>query len=134
MKKRQRIMVVDDSREMLKILERLLDLEGFDVVTAEDGSSALSILDEIIPDLVILDIMMPGLDGYQTLDLLRERSSVPVIMLTAKREVASLQKALLLGADDYVTKPFRSQSLVARIRSKLRRAQLANAVGEEAKI
>jgi DNA-binding response OmpR family regulator len=119
----QRIMVVDDDQEMLKLLNRTLELEGFDTVVAADGDSALSILKEIDPDLVILDIMMPGLDGFQTLDLIRENSNVPVIMLTAKKEVISLQRALLLGADDYISKPFSTRSLIARIRAKLRRVR-----------
>ena len=123
MNDRQRIMVVDDDQNMLKLLNRTLELEGFDAIIATDGDSALAILEEIEPDLVILDIMMPGLDGFQTLDLIRERSNVPVIMLTARCEVRLLQKALALGADDYIRKPFSTRSLVARIRVKLRRAR-----------
>ena len=123
MVKRQCIMVVDDDQEMLKILNRTLELEGFDVVVVADGISALALMKEHEPDLVVLDIMMPELDGFQTLDLLRERSNVPVIVLTARRELASLQKALFLGADDYVRKPFDTRTLVARIRTKLRRAE-----------
>lgn len=116
-------MVVDDDQEMLKLLNRTLELEGFDAIIATDGDSALAMLAEVEPDLVILDIMMPGLDGFQTLDLIRERSNVPVIMLSARCEVRLLQKALALGADDYVKKPFSTRSLVARIWAKLRRAR-----------
>ena len=123
MNDRQRIMVVDDDQDMLKLLNRTLELEGFDAIIATDGASALAILEEIKPDLVILDIMMPGLDGFQTLDLIRERSNVPVIMLTARCEVSSLQKALALGADDYISKPFSTRSLIARIRVKMRHAR-----------
>lgn len=123
MNHRQRIMVVDDDQEMLKLLNRTLELEGFDAIIATDGDSALAMLAEVEPDLVILDIMMPGLDGFQTLDLIRERSNVPVIMLSARCEVRLLQKALALGADDYVKKPFSTRSLVARIWAKLRRAR-----------
>ena len=123
MNDRQRIMVVDDDQEMLKLLNRTLELEGFDAIVVADGDEALAILEEIEPDLVLLDIMMPGLDGFQTLDLIRERSNVPVIMLTARCEVRLLQKALALGADDYIRKPFGTRSLVARIRAKLRRAR-----------
>ena len=122
MKKRPHIMVVDDDREMLRMLERTLELEGYDVTVAADGSSALALLDDCKPDLVILDIMMPSPDGYQVLDSMRQRSDAPVIMLTARREVASLDKALALGADDYVRKPFGKGELLARIRAKLRRA------------
>jgi DNA-binding response OmpR family regulator len=119
----QRIMVVDDDREMLKLLNRTLELEGFDTVVVADGDSALTLMEEIKPDLVILDIIMPGLDGFQILDLIREHSNVPIIMLTAKHEVESLQRALLLGADDYISKPISTRSLIARIRAKLRRAR-----------
>lgn len=123
MNDRQRIMVVDDDQDMLKLLNRTLELEGFDAIVVADGDSALALLEEIEPDLVILDIIMPGLDGFQTLDLIREHSNVPVIMLTARCEVNSLQKALALGADDYISKPFSTRSFVARIRVKLRRAR-----------
>jgi len=115
------IMVVDDDQEMLRILKRTLELEGYDVAIAADGSSALALLEEWKPDLVILDIIMPGMDGFQVLDLIRQRSSIPVIMLTARREVTTLHDALALGADDYVRKPFATRELVARVRAKLRR-------------
>jgi DNA-binding response OmpR family regulator len=123
MNDRQRIMVVDDNQDMLKILNRTLELEGFDAIVVTNGDSALTRLEETDPDLVILDIMMPGLDGLQTLDLIRERSNVPIIMLTARCEVTSLQRSLLLGADDYISKPFSTRSLIARIRAKLRRTR-----------
>jgi len=119
----QRIMVIDDDQEMLKLLNRTLELEGFDTVVVADGDSALTLLEKIDPDLVILDIMMPGLDGFQTLDLIREHSNVPVIMLTGRNELESLQRAMFLGADDYISKPFGTKSLIARILAKLRRAQ-----------
>ena len=125
MKKRPHIMVVDDDQEMLRMLERTLELEGYGVTVAAGGSLALALLDDCKPDFVILDIMMPGPDGYQVLDSMRQRSDVPVIMLTARREVASLDKALALGADDYVRKPFRVLELLARIQAKLRRVGIA---------
>ena len=120
---RQLIMIVDDDQEMLRLLNRTLELEGFDAIVVADGDSALTLLEEINPDLVILDIMMPGLDGFQTLELIREQSNVPVIMLTARHEIESLQRALFLGADDYISKPFSIRALKARILAKLRRAQ-----------
>ena len=120
MNSRQRIMVVDDNQEMLKLLDRTLELEGFDATVVTDGDSAMNLLDEVDPDLVILDIMMPGLDGLQTLDLMRKRSNVPIIMLSARTEVTTLQKAMSLGADDYIRKPFSTRALMARIRAKLR--------------
>lgn len=120
MKRRPYIIVVDDDQEMLKILNRTLELEGYDVAITADGSSALALLEERSPDLIILDIMMPGPDGFEVLKLIRQRSNIPVIMLTARCEVASLQRALFLGADDYVKKPFRPKELAGRIRAKLR--------------
>jgi len=115
-------MAVDDEQTILRLLNRTLEPEGYGVIVADNGRSALNLLEERTPDLVILDIMMPGLDGFQVLDLIRERSNVPVIMLTARGEVTTLRDALVLGADDYVRKPFHTQELLARIRAKLRRA------------
>lgn len=117
-------MVVDDEQEILRLLKRTLESEGYGVVLAADGRSALAHLEEHKPDLVILDIMMPGLDGFQTLDLIRQRSNVPVIMLTARCEVTTVRDTLSLGADDYVRKPFHTRELLARIRAKLRRTGL----------
>lgn len=124
MKNRPHIMVVDDDQEMLQMLKRILELEGYGVAIVADGNLALALLKECKPDLVILDIMLPGLDGYQVLSLIRQHSDVPVIMLSARCEVTSLHKALALGADDYVRKPFRTRELVARIQAKLRRAEV----------
>jgi DNA-binding response OmpR family regulator len=123
MKKHPTIMVVDDDAVIVKMLERILRLEGYDVITAGDGKAALLLLEKAKPDLVILDIMMPGLDGIQVLQIMRQHSDVPVIMLTAKCEDFSVLQTLELGADDYVKKPFRTQVLLARIQSKLRRAR-----------
>jgi len=116
-------MVVDDDHDMLKILGRTLELEGYAVSLASDGKEALALLEELHPDLVVLDVMMPELDGFQVLERLRRRTNVPVIMLTARHEPILLQKALVMGADDYLRKPFRPLVLVARIRAKLRRAR-----------
>lgn len=121
MKKRPYIMVVDDEQAILRMLNRTLEPEGYGVVLADNGSSALALLEEHTPDLVILDIMMPGLNGFQVLDLIRQRSNVPIIMLTGRCEVTTLRDALALGADDYVRKPFGTRELLARIRAKLRR-------------
>ena len=122
MKKHTCIMVVDDEQAILRMLTRTLEPEGYDVAVAADGRSALELLENCRPDLVILDIMMPGLDGFQVLNLIRQRSNIPVIMLTARCEVTTLRDALSLGADDYVRKPFGRGELLARIRAKLRRA------------
>ena len=122
MKKCQSIMVVDDDPEMLQLLRRTFEVEGYGVILAADGASAVMLLRDCKPDLIILDIMMPGPDGYMVLENIRQNYDIPVIMLTGKRDMTSLQKALALGADDYVKKPFFPKELVARIRAKLRRA------------
>lgn len=122
MKKHQSIMVIDDDPEMLQLLRRTFELEGYDVALAADGASGMMLLRDRKPDLLILDIMMPGPDGYMVLERIRQSYDIPVIMLTAKREATSLEKALALGADDYVKKPFRPLELVARVRAKLRRS------------
>ena len=121
MKKHPHIMVVDDEKEILRLLKRTLEPEGYDVATVNGGVSALLLMEERQPDLVILDIMMPGLDGFRVLELIRQRSNVPVIMLTARGEVTTVRDALVLGADDYMRKPFHTRELLARIRAKLRR-------------
>jgi len=102
------VLVIDDDPEMLQLLKRTLELKGYHVDLATDGVYGMAVLRETKPDLVLLDIMMPGPDGYQVLDSIRQHSETPVIMVTAKCEVDSLQKALALGADDYVRKPFPS--------------------------
>ena len=122
MEKHPLILVVDDEESILKLLRVNLGRDGYELVTASNGESAPELLQERRPDLVILDIMMPGLDGFQVLGLIRQRSNVPVIMLTARGERTTLRDALVLGADDYVTKPFSMSVLAARIKAKLRRA------------
>jgi DNA-binding response OmpR family regulator len=113
------LLVVDDEESLLKLLRVNLSLEGYKVITAADGMAALEMFREHQPDLCILDIMMPGLDGFGVLKAIREQSSVPVIMLTASGEVEHLRETLLCGADDYVMKPFSLEELAARIRAKL---------------
>ncbi len=123
-KRNQFILLVDDDRERLGLLNGILELQGYGVAIAVDGSSAVALLEECGPDLIILDTIMPKLDSFQILNLIRQRSNVPIIMLAARHEVTTLCRALLLGADDYVTKPFCTQEFLARIRAKLRRAGL----------
>ena len=123
MKKHQLVLVVDDQPETLGMLTRTLELEGYDVAVATDGNSALALLEEHKPDLIVLDIVMPELDGFQVLNLIRQRSKAPIIMLTGKRELTSVHRALNLGADDYVSKPFSTHEVVARVKAKLRRAK-----------
>jgi len=115
------ILVIEDNQDMLQLLGRILKSEGYHVVLATNGASGMSLLRDNNPDLVLLDIMMPGPDGYMTLESIRQYSSVPVIMVTAKLETEALQKALDLGADDYVKKPFRPAVLLARVKAKLKR-------------
>ncbi len=128
MERKQSILLVDDEPEILRLLRYTLEPEGYDVATATNDSAALTLLEEHKPDLVILDIMMPGLDGFQVLSLIRQRSNVPVIMLAARYEVTTLRNALALGADDYVRKPFHTRELLARIKAKLRRAERSYAI------
>jgi two-component system, OmpR family, response regulator MprA len=115
------LLVVDDDRKLVPLLERGLRFEGFGVVCAYSGAEALAIARQTAPDLVLLDVGMPDLDGFEVLRELRRHSDVPVVMLTAKDEVSDKVGALDLGADDYVAKPFAFDELVARIRAVLRR-------------
>lgn len=115
------ILVVDDEPRMIDFIRMNLDLEGFHVLDAQNGVEALDVVRKHIPDLIILDVMMPKLDGFETLRMLREFSNVPVIMLTAKGEEEDKVRGLELGADDYVTKPFGARELVSRVKAVLRR-------------
>lgn len=118
------ILVVDDEPRMIQFIRMNLELEGYRVIEASDGLEALDKVRDELPDLVILDVMMPDLDGFETLRLLREMSEVPVIMLTVKSEEEDIVKGLNLGADDYVTKPFSPRELSSRVQALLRRAEL----------
>lgn len=118
-----RILVVDDEQHMVDLIRMNLELEGFQVLEASNGVDALDQVRKHIPDLIILDIMMPQLDGFEVLKMLREFSSVPVIMLTAKGEEEDKVRGLELGADDYVTKPFGARELVSRVKAVLRRTE-----------
>jgi len=118
---KEKILVVDDEASIRRILETRLSMIGYDVVTAADGEEALDTFRQAEPDLVVLDVMMPKLDGYGVCQELRRESDVPIIMLTALGDVADRITGLELGADDYVVKPFSPRELEARIRSVLRR-------------
>ena len=115
------VLVVDDDPIILKFVSANLRARELDVVTAEDGKSALEAMERHLPDLVILDIMMPGMDGIEVCRRIREWSQVPIIMLSAKSEVNSKVELLNYGADDYITKPFGIEELMARVRAVLRR-------------
>ncbi len=118
-----RILVVDDDFELREMLVRYLQAEGFEVVAVSDGKAGLERFEEVEPELVVLDVAMPQLDGFELLREIRSRSNVYVIMLTAKAEEVDRVVGLELGADDYVTKPFSPRELVARIRAVLRRGR-----------
>ena len=128
----QRIMVVDDDRNICELLRLYLEKEGFDTVIAEDGQKALALFDTAQPDLMLLDVMMPQLDGWQVCREIRKKSSCPIIMLTAKGEVFDKVLGLDLGADDYVTKPFETKEIIARVKAVLRRC--GSATAEKARI
>ena len=118
------ILVVDDEPRMIQFIRMNLELEGYRVVQASNGLEALDKVRDELPDLVILDVMMPDLDGFETLRILRETSDVPVIMLTVKSEEDDIVRGLGLGADDYVTKPFSPRELSSRVQALLRRSEL----------
>ena len=116
------VLVADDEPRITKLVSVALTGEGFRVVTASGGEDALARAEEVRPDIVLLDIVMPDLDGIEVMRLLRERRSVPVILLTAKGSTADKAKGLDLGADDYIAKPFHPDELAARVRAVIRRS------------
>jgi DNA-binding response OmpR family regulator len=118
----RRVLVVDDDPDIRGLLRELLDRRGFDVTEARDGQEALRAFFAERPDLVVLDVAMPVLDGWKTLERIRELSDVPVVMLTARTTELEKTRGLRAGADDYVTKPFGRQELLARVDAVLRRA------------
>jgi DNA-binding response OmpR family regulator len=126
-----RILVVDDEPNIRKVVTSYLRSEGFEVAEAADGEAALAAFDRTDPDLVILDVMMPGRDGISVLTELRRRSDVYVIMLTARAEETDRIIGLSVGADDYVAKPFSAKELVARVRAVLRRTRPGPAAGDD---
>jgi DNA-binding response OmpR family regulator len=119
----KKILVVDDEERMARFIRLNLEHDGFQVVEAYKGMQAVQVLRDQMPDVVLLDVMLPDIDGFEVLQLIREVSSVPVIMLTAKGEEDDRVKGLELGADDYVTKPFSPRELVSRVRAVLRRTE-----------
>lgn len=128
----KRILVVDDEPRMIGFMRMNLELEGHHVLEAHNGLEALEMVRTQLPDLVLLDVMMPELDGFETLRMLREFSSIPVIMLTAKGDENDKVYGLELGADDYVTKPFGARELSSRIKAVLRRAEAPSSSPDEA--
>ncbi|MBS3886216.1 MAG: response regulator transcription factor [Dethiobacter sp.] len=119
-----RILVVDDEKTIVKGLKFSLEKEGYEVLAAYDGAEALSLFKKENPDLIVLDLMLPEVDGFEVCRRIRKGSEVPIIMLTARGEDIDKILGLELGADDYVTKPFNPRELTARIKAILRRSQL----------
>jgi two-component system KDP operon response regulator KdpE len=122
------VLVVDDDEKMLKFLRINLTKEGWHVITAKDGAEALKIVETDPPDLIILDIMMPKVDGFEVCEEIRKWSQVPIIGLSARGEMADKVKCLNLGADDYMTKPFGIDELIARVKAVLRRNRFEDSV------
>ncbi len=117
-----KILVIDDEPHLVKLVRSNLEAQHFKVISAMDGPSGLAMVEKEGPDLIILDIMLPGMDGFDVLQKIREFSAVPVIMLTAKDQEIDVVRGLHLGADDYVRKPFSVHELLARVEAVLRRA------------
>jgi DNA-binding response OmpR family regulator len=123
----RRILVVDDEVRMVRFIRLNLEHDGFQVIEAYNGMQALERMRTNLPDLVLLDVMMPDIDGFEVLRTIREISQVPVIMLTAKGEEDDRVRGLELGADDYITKPFSPREMVSRVRAVLRRTETTTA-------
>ncbi|MBP8714910.1 MAG: response regulator transcription factor [Lachnospiraceae bacterium] len=127
---KQRILIVDDDNNIAELISLYLTKECFDTKIVNDGESAISAVETFNPDLMLLDLMLPGIDGYQVCREVRSHSTLPIIMLSAKGEVFDKVLGLELGADDYMEKPFDSKELVARVKAVLRRYQTASPVGK----
>lgn len=117
-----KILVVDDERNIVELIRLYMEKEGFETICAYTGDEALSKFKEENPDLIVLDLMLPGIDGWQVCREIRKTSAVPIIMLTAKSETFDKVLGLELGADDYITKPFEAKELLARVKAVLRRS------------
>ena len=123
MKDRPEILVVDDDPNISRLEQLYLEKENYEVRTAADGNAAIAEFKRLPPDLILLDVMLPGVDGYEVLKTVRRSGNIPVIMVTARGETFDKVLCLELGADDYITKPFDGKELVARVKAVLRRAQ-----------
>jgi DNA-binding response OmpR family regulator len=121
-----KVLIADDDRDLLELIAFTLSQAGILAVKAADGAAALALFDSEAPDLVVLDINMPGASGFKVCETIRTRSAVPIMMLTARNEEEDLVHSLELGADDYLTKPFSPRTLLARIRALMRRAGMEN--------
>lgn len=121
--KEKTILVVDDQPSLVRLVRDNLESEGYRVLVASEGTKALDTVENDKPDLVVLDIMLPGMDGYEICRRIREFSTVPIVMLTARNERTDLVAGFEAGADDYVTKPFSAEELLARVKAVLRRSE-----------
>ena len=126
MANKQRILIVDDDEHIAELISLYLTKECYDTKIASDGLQAVELFSSYNPNLVLLDLMLPGIDGYQVCREIRKNSSVPIIMLSAKTEVFDKVLGLELGADDYIIKPFDSKELIARVKAVLRRSAMTN--------
>jgi DNA-binding response OmpR family regulator len=126
------ILLVDDEPRYLRLMEANLVTEGFQVIKATNGQEAIDLVVERHPDLVLLDVMMPVMDGFTALERIREFSSVPIIIVTARGSESDRVRGLDLGADDYIVKPFSATELLARVRSVLRRAKMSGSAFQQA--
>ncbi|GCE15874.1 response regulator transcription factor [Tengunoibacter tsumagoiensis] len=124
--KRITVLVADDDPQLLRLITRNLQFEDYTILTASDGKQALEMIEEYTPDLVLLDVMMPRMDGFTVCKKVREFSTVPIIIITARGQDQDKVYGLDLGADDYLTKPFSIEELLARVRSVLRRSTFAS--------
>jgi len=117
----EKVLIVDDEKEIRELIRDYLEVEGFQVKMAEDGEKALNFFDSFKPDIIVLDIMLPKVDGMEICKIIRGKSNIPILMLSAKKSDVDKVLGLGLGADDYMTKPFSPKELVARIKAQLRR-------------
>jgi len=123
-----RVLIVDDELAIIKFLRANLEAKGFETLAAMNGNEALETIERELPDLVILDIMMPKMDGFEVCRRLREWSQIPIIMLSARGDESDKVTCLDLGSDDYITKPFGAHELIARVRAVLRRTEAAGTI------
>lgn len=128
---RDRILIVDDDPDILYIVEQYLLREGFSIAKATNGKMAIQLIDEFRPDMIILDILMPGMDGYETCQIIRQKTDAPILFLSAKEDDIDKILGLRIGGDDYVTKPFSPGELVARVKAHLRRHRIIESKKED---
>lgn len=129
MKLSSRILIIDDEKPIVEILKYNLEKNGYSTIEAYDGEEGLKLAQEKNPDLILLDVMLPKMDGFTVLRILRQTMTTPILMLTAKEEEVDKVLGLELGADDYVTKPFSMRELIARVKANLRRSGINNGEG-----